>query len=148
MLNRIVLMGRLTANPELKSTTTGKSVTSFSIAVERNYNKSGEERKVDFFNVVCWNYTAEFVALAQAEKIMRERINTKHMLNGVTLIDPAATYIDTDVEIVADTVSFTGERVQKANNNTKASSSTTSEQPPLPSQPDFENMPIDDDLPF
>ena len=61
MLNRIVLMGRLTANPELKSTTTGKSVTSFSIAVERNYNKPGEERKVDFFNVVCWNYTAEFV---------------------------------------------------------------------------------------
>ena len=55
MLNRIVLMGRLTANPELKSTTTGKSVTSFSIAVERNYNKPGEERKVDFFNVVCWN---------------------------------------------------------------------------------------------
>lgn len=51
-------------------------------------------------------------------------------------------------EIVADTVSFTGERVQKANNNTKGSSSTTSEQPPLPSQPDFENMPIDDDLPF
>ena len=44
MLNRIVLMGRLTANPELKSTTTGKSVTSFSIAVERNYNKPGEER--------------------------------------------------------------------------------------------------------
>lgn len=53
MLNRIVLMGRLTANPELKSTTTGKSVTSFSIAVERNYYKPGEERKVDFFNVVC-----------------------------------------------------------------------------------------------
>lgn len=52
-------------------------------------------------------------------------------------------------EIVADTVSFTGERVQKANNNnTKDSSSTTSEQPPLPSQPDFENMPMDDDLPF
>ena len=53
-------------------------------------------------------------------------------------------------EIVADTVSFTGESVQKANNNNnnKDSSSTTSEQPPLPSQPDFENMPIDDDLPF
>ena len=44
MLNRIVLMGRLTANPELKSTTPGKSVTSISLAVERNYNKSGEER--------------------------------------------------------------------------------------------------------
>ncbi len=61
MLNRIILMGRLTANPELKSTTTGKSVTSFSIAVERNYNRTGEERKVDFFNIVCWNSTAEFV---------------------------------------------------------------------------------------
>jgi bifunctional UDP-N-acetylglucosamine pyrophosphorylase/glucosamine-1-phosphate N-acetyltransferase len=44
------------------------------------------------------------VALSQAENIMRERINTKHMLNGVTLIDPAATYIDADVEIGADTI--------------------------------------------
>lgn len=139
MLNRIVLMGRLTANPELKSTTTGKSVTSFSIAVERNYNKPGEERKVDFFNVVCWNYTAEFVCRYFAKGNM---IALEGKLQSRTY--GSTRYV---TEIVADTVSFTGERVQKANNN-KDSSSTTSEQPPLPSQPDFENMPIDDDLPF
>lgn len=136
MLNRIVLMGRLTANPELKSTTTGKSVTSFSIAVERNYNKPGEERKVDFFNVVCWNYTAEFVCRYFAKGKLQSRTYQAN--------DGSTRYV---TEIVADTVSFTGERVQKANNN-KDSSSTTSEQPPLPSQPDFENMPLDDDLPF
>ena len=49
MLNRVVLMGRLTADPELKTTPNGVSVTSFSIAVDRSYVKSGEERKADFF---------------------------------------------------------------------------------------------------
>ena len=54
MLNRVILMGRITADPELKTTNTGVSVTSFSIAVDRNYVKQGEERKADFFNIVCW----------------------------------------------------------------------------------------------
>ena len=45
MLNRVILMGRITADPELKTTNTGVSVTSFSIAVDRNYVKQGEERK-------------------------------------------------------------------------------------------------------
>ena len=61
MLNRVILMGRITADPELKTTNTGVSVTSFSIAVDRNYVKQGEERKADFFNIVCWRSTAEFV---------------------------------------------------------------------------------------
>lgn len=47
MLNRVILMGRITADPELKTTNTGVSVTSFSIAVDRNYVKQGEERKAD-----------------------------------------------------------------------------------------------------
>lgn len=65
MLNRIVLMGRLTANPELKSTTTGKSVTSFSIAVERNYNKPGEERLI--FSMLSVGTTQQnlYVAILQ-----------------------------------------------------------------------------------
>ena len=61
MLNRVILMGRLTADPELKTTPNGVSVTSFSIAVDRSYVKSGEERKADFFNIVCWRQNAEFV---------------------------------------------------------------------------------------
>ena len=61
MINRVILMGRLTADPELKTTASGISVTSFSIAVDRSYVKNGEERKADFINIVCWRQTAEFV---------------------------------------------------------------------------------------
>ena len=61
MLNRVILMGRLVSAPELKTTPSGVSVTSFRIAVDRNYVKQGEERKADFFDIVCWRNQAEFV---------------------------------------------------------------------------------------
>ncbi len=61
MFNLVVLTGRLTADPELKTTQSGISVTSFSIAVSRSY-RSGEEPQTDFINIVAWRKTAEFVA--------------------------------------------------------------------------------------
>lgn len=61
MINSAVIMGRLTADPELKTTNSGLSVTSFSVAVDRPYQK-GKEKKVDFINVVAWRQTAEFVS--------------------------------------------------------------------------------------
>lgn len=61
MFNLVVLTGRLTADPELKTTQSGISVTSFSIAVSRNY-RSGEEPQTDFINIVAWRKSAEFVA--------------------------------------------------------------------------------------
>lgn len=61
MLNIVALMGRLTADPELKTTPSGVSVTSFQIAVDRSYTKPGEERKSDFINIVAWKGTAEFI---------------------------------------------------------------------------------------
>ena len=61
-INTAVIMGRLTADPELKTTTSGLPVLSFSVAVERNYQKEGEEKAVDFINVVAWRKTAEFVS--------------------------------------------------------------------------------------
>ena len=61
MLNSVVLMGRLTADPELKTTPSNKSVTSFALAVDRGYAKPGEERQTDFIDVVAWNQTAEFI---------------------------------------------------------------------------------------
>lgn len=60
MFNLVVLTGRLTADPELKTTANGISVTSFSIAVSRRY-RSGEENQTDFINVVAWRQTAEFI---------------------------------------------------------------------------------------
>lgn len=56
-LNRIVIMGRLTRDPELRRTNSGKPVTSFTLAVDRDYEKD----KVDFIDCVAWNKTAEFV---------------------------------------------------------------------------------------
>jgi single-strand DNA-binding protein len=61
MLNVVVLTGRLTADPELKTTNNGTSVCSFTIAVERRY-KQGEERQADFINIVAWRSSAEFVS--------------------------------------------------------------------------------------
>lgn len=63
MLNHIVLMGRLCADPELRRTDSGTPVTSFSIAVDRDFkDKTTGERETDFIDVVAWRNTAEFVA--------------------------------------------------------------------------------------
>ena len=62
MINNVVLMGRLTAAPELKTTQSGISTVRFSIAVERRYNKQGDERQTDFIDCVAWRQTAEFVS--------------------------------------------------------------------------------------
>lgn len=60
MFNLVVLTGRLTADPELKTTANGIPVTTFSIAVNRNY-RAGEEQQTDFINIVAWRQRAEFI---------------------------------------------------------------------------------------
>ena len=62
MLNKVILMGRFTRDPELRSTPQGISTCSFSIAVDRNFVRAGEERKADFINCVAWRQTAEFIS--------------------------------------------------------------------------------------
>lgn len=62
MLNKTVLMGRLTKDPELRKTPSGVSVVSFTLAVDRSYTKQGEERQADFINIIAWRGTADFVA--------------------------------------------------------------------------------------
>lgn len=61
MLNCVIIMGRLTADPELKTTPSGTSVVSFHVAVDRSYVRQGEERQTDFINVVAWRKTADFI---------------------------------------------------------------------------------------
>lgn len=62
MLNKTIIMGRLTKDPELKQTQSGLSVTSFSLAVERDFkDKSSGEKITDYFDVVAWRQTAEFI---------------------------------------------------------------------------------------
>ena len=61
MLNTVILMGRLTKDPELKQTPQGVSVATFSLAVDRNYAK-GEDKQTDFINIIAWRNTADFVS--------------------------------------------------------------------------------------
>lgn len=116
MINRVVLMGRLVADPELKTTQSGTEVTSFRIAVERKYTKSGEERQADFFDVVAWKQTAEFIcrnfgkgALIAVDGRLQQR--NYQASDGSTR---------SVVEIVADLASFTGERFEKKPKATSA----------------------------
>lgn len=61
MLNKVILMGRLVADPELRQTANEVSVCSFRIAVDRNYSKE-QEKQTDFINIVAWRGTADFVS--------------------------------------------------------------------------------------
>lgn len=159
MLNRVVLMGRLVADPELKTTNTGISVTSFRIAVDRSYVKAGAERQADFFDIVAWRSSAEFVCrnfskgslIAIDGQLQSRQYQTKDGQNR------------TAIEVVADNVSFTGERREAASaygsygQPSRGSDYGSQMAPPAPQQPaaysagsadDFQVMPLDDDLPF
>ena len=62
MLNKIILMGRLCADPELRRTGSGTAVTSFSLACDRDFKSQSGEKETDFIDVVAWKNTAEFVS--------------------------------------------------------------------------------------
>ena len=62
MLNKVILMGRLTADPELRRTQSDRAVTSFTLAVNRSFTKKGEQPQTDFIDCVAWGNTAEFVS--------------------------------------------------------------------------------------
>lgn len=143
MLNTVVIMGRLTADPELKTTQNGVSVTSFCVAVDRRYQKDGE-KQADFINVTAWRQTAEFV--------------TKYFHKGSMIAVQGSiqthNYEDkngnkrTAVEIVADNVSFCG---SKAESEAAAPKSQDAQRPSVNvSADDFTPLPTDDDdgLPF
>ena len=103
--NKVILIGNLTTDPELKQSTSGVSVCSFNIAVNRKYNKDGKN-EVDFITIVTWRQQAEFVA--------------KYFKKGQAILVcgqiQTRSYTDkqnnkrTAVEVVADEVSFVGNK--------------------------------------
>lgn len=147
MLNRVILMGRLVADPELKTTPSGISVTSFRIAVERSYAKAGEERQADFINIVCWRNTAEFVCkyFSKGSLIALEgQLQTRSYQDK----DGTTRYM---VEVLADKVSFTGEKTERQESKSPQSYPKQTGTPVAYSNGSdraFEEMPLDDDLPF
>ena len=102
MLNHIVLMGRLTRDPELRRTGSGVAVASFTLAVDRDYAAQGAEKETDFVDIVAWRNTAEFVS----------RYFTKGRMAVVTGRLQIRNWTDKDgnkrrsAEVVADNVYF------------------------------------------
>ena len=128
-LNKVILIGHLTADPERKQTPNGVSVCSFSIGVNRKYTK-GEQAQTDFINIVAWRQTADFI--------------TRYFRKGsaICICGSIQTRSWTDqngskryvTEVVADEVSF-------------AESKKTENNAPTPA-PAFEEIGADEDLPF
>ncbi|MCH4239747.1 MAG: single-stranded DNA-binding protein [Oscillospiraceae bacterium] len=166
MLNVVVLMGRLVADPELRHTPNDVAVTSIRIAVDRNYSKSGAEKQADFIDVTAWRQTAEFIC----------RYFTKGSMIAVQGSLRVDNYTDRDgnkrtrYDVQADNVSFCGGKRDsgsydnggtssyspRSNNNYQQSSPTPPPTAPAPAAPayssgdtgDFQELPDDDDLPF
>ena len=149
MLNTAIIMGRLTANPELKSTGSGINVCSFTVAVDRRFKGQGEERQVDFIRCVAWRERAEFLS----------RYFRKGSMVAVQGSIQVRAYEDRNgnkreaFEIVAEQVDFTGEK--RENNTADTPPPPNPTQTYTPGKPgydgspdDFEEITGDDGLPF
>ena len=139
MLNSVCLMGRLTADPELKSTQSGVSVCSFRIAVDRTYQPKGQEKQTDFINIVTWRGTAEFVS----------RYFRKGQLVAVQGSIQTSQYTDRDgnkrtaFDVVADNVFFAEKKAESGETKQGAGYDHS---PDI--QGDFEEIVGNDELPF
>ena len=114
-MNKVILMGRLTKDPEVSYTqSTNTQVTSFTLAVNRRFVKQGEERQADFINIVAWNKTAEFVSkyFKKGQQVgVIGRIQTRNY------DDEQGTkhYI---TEVIAEEVYFAGDKKEETQSNT------------------------------
>ncbi|MBQ8623792.1 MAG: single-stranded DNA-binding protein [Oscillospiraceae bacterium] len=158
MLNRVILMGRITQDLDLRTTSSGVSVLTFNIAVDRGYVKQGEERQSDFITCVAWRQQAEFINRYFAKGRM---IALEGSLRSRTYDDKNGTkhYV---TEVFVDNVSFTGERATQggesnyaSNSNYKARTPEAGYKEPANNQSlsiggfdDFEEILSDDGVPF
>ena len=147
MFIKAILVGRLTADPELRQTPNGVAVCSFSIAVDRRFSGRDAERKADFINIVAWRQQAEFIS----------RYFRKGEPIGIEGSIQTRSYEDkqgnkrTAVEVVADNAFFVG---SKGSSQGAASVPLPTDAPPAAvsyqsgAASDFEEVETDNDLPF
>ena len=149
-LNKVILMGHMTADPELKQTTSGISVCSFSIGVNRRYNKADQgQQSVDFINIVAWRQQAEFVSRyfkKGSSIIVCGSIQTRNWTDQ----NGQKRYV---TEVVADEVSFGAPAAASQGTERAQSQSYTPTAYGAPSfnstgSADFEEIPGDESLPF
>lgn len=146
MLNRVILMGRLTADPELRQTQSGISFVKFNIAVNRKFKDDNGERQADFISITAWRKTAEFIAdyFSKGQMIVIEgslRNNNYTDANGVKHYS---------MDVLADNVSFAGGRNDNYTANTPQTTHVSNpvEDVPLGDLADFEEVIAGDEPPF
>lgn len=135
MLNVIAIMGRLTSDPELRTTPSGTNVATFRIACDRNYVANGEERGCDFIPVVAWRQQADFVCKYFGKGSM---IVIDGCLQSRSFKDKDGNN-RTAIEIVAEQINFAGSKESPAHTET------------APVQTSIGDLPVVDDgedLPF
>lgn len=133
-MNNVSLIGRLTADPELKTTQSGLSIVRFSVAVDRQYTKQGEERQADFINILAWRQTAEFIC-KYFSKGQRIALTGRIQTGSYTDKDGIKRYA---FDVVADNVEFC--EPKRNDNNSRAAD--------VEVEDDFADLPDDEDLPF
>ena len=144
MINVAILMGRLTADPELRTTPSGVSVTSFSIAVDRSYTKQGEDRATDFINLVAWRQSAEFIT----------RYFRKGSMIAIEGSIQTRSYTDKDgnkrtaFEVLVNRASFCGSKSETGTGSRFDTPAAQGAAYTNASESDFESIVDDDDLPF
>ncbi len=117
MYNRVILMGRLVADPELRQTQSGVNMCRLRVAVDRSFARQGEERQTDFINVICWRQTAEFVSRYFSKGRMIH-VEGRLQNNDYTDQNNVKHY---SMDVIADNVTFCGDkRPDGGNNNTYA----------------------------
>lgn len=142
-MNKVILVGRLTRDPELRVTQSGISVCSFSVACDRRYVKQGEERKADFINCIAWRQTGEFVSryFAKGNRIALEgSLQTRDWTDN----DGKKRYA---TEVIVDNVEFAQ---SKSETNGGYASQNANDSAASSGDSDIDGfMPIEDeDLPF
>lgn len=138
-LNHWVGMGRLTAKPELKTTPSGVSVATFTIAVDRDYKSQSGEKQTDFIQIVAWRQTAEFVT-KYFDKGSLICVEGSLQVRSYNAQDGSKRFI---TEIMASGVHFTGEKRETATTPAEAYAQLAT-----PQSSNFETLSTDDELPF
>ena len=107
MLNKVILMGRLTRDPELRRTSSGTAVASFTLAVDRDFSRDGGEREVDFIDCVAWRGSAEFVC-KHFTKGQMAAVSGRLQIRNWTDQDGAKRR---NAEVIADEIYFAGSKL-------------------------------------
>lgn len=147
MLNNITIMGRLTKDPELRYTQNGTAVTSFTLAVERDYSGKDSEKQVDFIDCLAWRHTAEFLA----KYFSRGRMVVAAGRLQVRLWEDKNGNKRKAVEVVAENVYFGDSKKESDGSGYQSQYNTTSQASNAPSSvyDGFTELDgEDDELPF